>query len=76
VFIARDGSIAKHSINRKVIGLGLEELKKAKTVVGIAFGLHKIDCILASLRGKYINMLITDESTARRILDGQLASNS
>ncbi|WP_260865751.1 sugar-binding transcriptional regulator [Paenibacillus xylanexedens] len=69
VFITRDGSIAGHPINRKVIGLGLEQLKKARTVVGMAFGLHKIECILASLHGKYINMLITDESTARRILD-------
>ncbi|MGP3785338.1 sugar-binding domain-containing protein [Paenibacillus sp. 1A_MP2] len=51
-----------------MIGLGLEQLKKTKTVVGMAFGLHKIDCILAAVRGEYINMLITDESTASHII--------
>lgn len=51
VFINREGKITDHPINHKVIGLGLEQLKKTKTVVGMAFGLHKIDCILAALRG-------------------------
>ncbi|WP_235599400.1 sugar-binding transcriptional regulator [Paenibacillus amylolyticus] len=67
VFINREGTITDHPINHKVIGLGLEQLKKTKTVVGMAFGLHKIDCILAALRGGYINMLITDEATATQI---------
>ncbi|WP_254848002.1 MULTISPECIES: sugar-binding transcriptional regulator [Paenibacillus] len=67
VFINREGKITDHPINHKVIGLGLEQLKKTKTVVGMAFGLHKIDCILAALRGGYINMLITDEATATQI---------
>lgn len=67
VFITREGTITEHPINHRVIGLGLEQLKKTKTVVGMAFGLHKIDCILAALRGGYINMLITDEATASHI---------
>lgn len=68
VFITREGAVSEHPINHKVIGLGLEQLKKTKAVVGMAFGLHKVDCILAALRGEYINMLITDESTASRII--------
>lgn len=68
VFITREGTVTEHPINHKVIGLGLEQLKKTKTVVGMAFGLHKIDCILAAVRGEYINMLITDESTASHII--------
>lgn len=68
VFITRAGTVTEHPINHKVIGLGLEQLKKTKTVVGMAFGLHKIDCILAAVRGEYINMLITDESTASHII--------
>lgn len=71
VFITREGTVTEHPINRKVIGLGLEQLTKIKTVVGMAFGLHKIDCILAALRGGYINMLITDESTASRIIENK-----
>ncbi|MBT2292525.1 sugar-binding transcriptional regulator [Paenibacillus albidus] len=68
-FINQDGTVNSHPINNKVIGLGLEQLQKIKTVVGMAFGLHKIDCILAALSGRFIHMLITDEATARSILE-------
>lgn len=70
-FINQDGKVNEHPINNKVIGLGLDQLKKTKTVVGMAFGLHKIDCILAALRGRFINMLITDEATAKIIVQAQ-----
>ncbi|MFK4300519.1 MULTISPECIES: sugar-binding transcriptional regulator [unclassified Paenibacillus] len=70
-FINRDGKVNEHPINNKVIGLGLDQLKKTKTVVGMAFGLHKIDCILAALRGRFINMLITDEASAKIIVQAQ-----
>ncbi|MGG1878402.1 sugar-binding transcriptional regulator [Paenibacillus cisolokensis] len=70
-FITRSGEVSSHPINRKVIGLPLEQLKQTKTVVGMAFGLHKIDCIIAALKGGYINMLITDEATAKQIVNIQ-----
>lgn len=70
-FITRSGKISEHPINEKVIGLGLEQLKQTKTVVGMAFGLHKIDCIVAALKGRYINMLITDEATADHIVKAE-----
>lgn len=63
-FIDRDGELCRHPINNKVIGIELEHLKNVKIVIGIAVGLHKIDSILAALKGKYLHILITDELTA------------
>ncbi|ASA26314.1 transcriptional regulator [Paenibacillus donghaensis] len=68
-FIKQDGSVSRHPINHRVIGLSLDHLQQINTVVGMAFGLHKIDCIMAALSGQFINMLITDEATARTIIE-------
>ncbi|MOA26235.1 Sorbitol operon regulator [compost metagenome] len=68
-FINREGQIVKHSINQTVIGVGLEKLRKVGNVVGLAFGLHKIDSIKAALKGGYIHMLVTDEATAYKIME-------
>ncbi|WP_110930979.1 sugar-binding transcriptional regulator [Paenibacillus bouchesdurhonensis] len=68
-FINRDGEIVDHPINHKVIGIGLEQLKQVPNVVGLAFGLHKIESIKAALKGGYIKMLVTDEATAYKIME-------
>jgi len=67
-FIEADGRPSGHPINRRVIGIGLDHLKKIKNVIGIAFGLYKVDSILATLRGGYLNVLITDHSTAAQVI--------
>lgn len=68
-FINREGQIVNHPINNKVIGIGLESLKRSNQVVGLAFGLHKIESIRAALKGEYIHMLVTDEATAYQIMN-------
>ncbi|MNJ37138.1 Sorbitol operon regulator [compost metagenome] len=67
-FINRNGEVVDHPINNKVIGIGLEQLKQVDNVVGLAFGLHKIESIKAALTGGYIKMLVTDEATAYKIM--------
>lgn len=54
--------------NNRVIGLTLEELRKIKHKVGIAIGQEKVDGILGALRGKFLDVLITDENTAKMLL--------
>lgn len=67
-FILADGSIAKNTINERVIGINVEDLRSVSKVVAIAEGTHKIDSILATLRGGYIHTLITDEGTALELV--------
>ncbi|SFE93447.1 DNA-binding transcriptional regulator LsrR, DeoR family [Paenibacillus algorifonticola] len=68
-FIRRDGAVSEHPINQKVIGMSLEQLKRIRHVIGMAFGLHKIDSILAALKGGYVNKLVTDEATASSMIE-------
>jgi len=56
-------------INRRVIGITLGMLKHIPTVVGVAGDARKAETILAALRGGHINVLITDDTAARAVLD-------
>ena len=63
-----DGELLDIEINRRVVGIALDELKAIDTVVGVAGGKKKGETILGALRGGYINVLITDDTAARQVL--------
>jgi len=52
----------------RVIGLTLKELKRIRHKVGIAFGEEKLNGIVGALNGRYLDVLITDEDVANRLL--------
>jgi DNA-binding transcriptional regulator LsrR (DeoR family) len=62
------GNIIDTAIHRGIIGISIHTLHKIKQVVGIAHGDSKVKPILGALRGKYINTLITDTTTANKVL--------
>jgi DNA-binding transcriptional regulator LsrR (DeoR family) len=62
------GQPVDHGYMDRVIGLNLEDLKKIKTVIGIAGGKNKIKAIIGALRGSLLDVLITDERTAKMTL--------
>ncbi|MEN3202943.1 MAG: sugar-binding transcriptional regulator [Atribacterota bacterium] len=50
------------------ISLTLWELQRIPKVIGVAGGEGKLKAILGALRGKYVNVLITDDATALALL--------
>ncbi len=64
-----DGDQVSEAIAQRTIGLDLNELRKKEIRVGIAVGNHKVRAILGALRGGFINMLYTDEYTAKAVVD-------
>ncbi|MGI6109502.1 MAG: sugar-binding transcriptional regulator [Eubacteriaceae bacterium] len=54
--------------NRHVISLNIDEIKKIPTVVGIAGGPDKLQCIYTAVSHKMIDVLITDINTAQALL--------
>jgi DNA-binding transcriptional regulator LsrR (DeoR family) len=65
-------------LNERVIAIELSDLKQVERVVGIAGGRRKFDAIRGALRGRRINVLITDKGTAERLVrsasaDGRLS---
>lgn len=56
-------------LDQRVLGLTLEQLKKIKTVIAVAGGESKVAPIAGALQGRYCNVLVTDEDTARAVLE-------
>ena len=63
-----DGRILDIDIHQGIVGAGLDILHKAPQVLGVASGREKSRAILGALRGKHINILITDDVTAQKVL--------
>ncbi len=70
-FDAQGGAIS-HPINQRVLGLDLEQIKRIPRVVGVAGGAEKFTAIRAAVTGHLVKVLITDESTALRLLEERL----
>lgn len=65
----KDGCVVEHDYNDRTIGYNILENKSNASVVGLAGGKMKYEAILGALRGKYLDVLITDSDMARRLID-------
>jgi DNA-binding transcriptional regulator LsrR (DeoR family) len=62
------GRILDLPINRRIVGIDISVLHRIPWVVGVAGGLAKAPAILGALRGRHVNVLITDDAAAREVL--------
>lgn len=70
-FIDKDGNLVETNIEERLITTSLPTLRSLENVIGVAAGDEKVEAINAVLKGSYIDILITDESTALKLLDGK-----
>jgi DNA-binding transcriptional regulator LsrR (DeoR family) len=68
-FFNASGEQVVTELNERVISIELAQLRAVRRVVGVAGGHRKIHAIRGALRGKLVNVLITDLSTAQRLLE-------
>lgn len=68
-FLTLDGGIALPSLDRRTVGLPLEELRTKELAVGLAAGAGRGPIALAALRAGCISLLVADEPTAAWVLD-------
>jgi len=66
-FYDKSGNLVKTGLENRVISMSLEQLRKTSRAVGVAGGSRKYAGILGALRGHWINILVTDQFTARRL---------
>jgi len=74
-FFDRAGCTDGIDINQRIIGIELDDLRKIPQVLAVARGNAKVTSILGALRGKYLNVLATDDTTARAVLTLDLVQN-
>ena len=68
-FFDADGNVVSLEIHRRRIGIELADLRRIPKVVAVAGGLHKTEAILGALHGGFLNVLVTNELVALRLLE-------
>jgi len=66
-FIDAEGRLVDHPLNRRTVAVELDDLHGMDCVVLTTGGESKAPVIRAMLRGGYLNVLVTDENTARKV---------
>jgi DNA-binding transcriptional regulator LsrR (DeoR family) len=67
-FLNSAGARVKTPLDDAVIGVTLDQIKRARIRIGVAAGLEKAPVILASILGGWVNILVTDRWTATMLL--------
>lgn len=70
-FIDKDGNLVPTEVENRLISTSLDTIRELDNVIGVAAGPSKVEAIRATLRGKYLDILITDEETAMKLVDGE-----
>ena len=69
VFFDSKGREVHTDFSDRIIAVGLDTLRNLNYSIGMAASREKVSAILGALRGQIINVLITDEMTAKIILN-------
>ena len=68
-FIDQKGVKIDHPINNRLIAADLLVVRKnAREIIGIAIDRHKVAVIRAALEGNWLDVLVTDDATAKELL--------
>jgi Transcriptional regulator, contains sigma factor-related N-terminal domain len=67
-FIDAEGKIVEHPVNRRVVAVDLEDLRRVPRIVVAAGGRRKVAAIRAALKATGAGVLITEEGAARGLL--------
>jgi DNA-binding transcriptional regulator LsrR (DeoR family) len=67
-FFDKNGREIHSSLEERVIGITLDQLRAVRRVVAVAGGGRKVDALLGALRGGFIDVLITDRFTAEKLV--------
>ncbi len=68
-FFDASGTVIDLPIHERRIGIDLTDLARIPKVIGVAGGLHKAEAILGALRGRFLDILVTNELVALGLLE-------
>jgi DNA-binding transcriptional regulator LsrR (DeoR family) len=67
-FMDENGAALANDLDPQIIGVTLEQLKRADQRIAVSGGKSKHRALLAAVRGGWINVLVTDEESAQYLL--------
>jgi DNA-binding transcriptional regulator LsrR (DeoR family) len=68
-FFDGEGVLIKAKADKRIISTELDDLRRIRRVIAVAGGKHKREAIRAVLRGRLVDVLVTDQFTARDLLE-------
>jgi deoxyribonucleoside regulator len=68
-FYDDDGKNCSSDLEDRAVGMNIDQLRKVKYAIGIAGGDFKVRAISAALKGKIVNILVTDYQSAKALLE-------
>lgn len=68
-FFDLNGRPVVTEMNERIMALSMKDLARINPVIAVAGGAEKVDAILGAVRGRYVDVLIVDERTARSVLE-------
>lgn len=68
-FYDSNGNIADENLDKKTVGVSLEDIQKIPIRIGVAYGKDKLEAIKGALKGGIVNVLVTDNATAQLVLE-------
>ena len=65
----KEGQVVDEDLRRKMIGIYTQQIKKIPVRVGISYGKDKVEAIKGAIKGEMINVLVTDATTAEKLME-------
>ncbi len=69
------GKELETSLSERMVGIGVEDLRKCPETICVAYGEGKAEAVLGALQGRFINTLIIDDKCAGKIIEYTGSSN-
>lgn len=70
-YFDKNGSFIENEYFDRMIGVSVDELRNARTTIGVAAGQEKVTAILGAMKTRIFNIFITDEQTAKSVLKAE-----
>ena len=67
-FFDANGKAVRTPLDDRILGITVDQLRRAKRVVAVAGGVEKVDAIHAALKSGIVDVLITDQTTASALV--------
>ncbi len=67
-FYDENGEICDEDLNSRTIGVSIEDIKNADSVITCVVGLHKARALFAALKAGFLDIIIVDSITAMEVI--------
>ena len=68
-FYDDEGMNCSSDLEGRAVGMNIDQLRNVRYVIGLAGGAFKVRAIKAALKGRIVDILVTDHKTARALLE-------